>query len=137
MPQLHYIWKADFKDGSSIKQFEDNKEHLFQEVKDRFSDLVLFTFYHIDKPFWVSVDLQKGLLFVNQNEYIAEDFIKEKSNIRLIVFRRHQDTRVVNTLEEVDHKIYYFIGYQYQDTHGNNRKVVVQLDKDCNIIIGD
>ena len=137
MAKLQFVWEAKFKDNSVIKQFENGTEHLFKEVKDRFNDLVLFSFKHISKPLVVSVDLQKGLLFLNNAQTPYEDLIKEKIDIRLIVFRRHKVTTEFNTLKEVEHKLNYFIGYQYVNKHGNNRKVILQLDSEGNIIIGD
>jgi hypothetical protein len=137
---LKILWKARFDNGLVIYQKDSHGvEHSFQEVKDNFSHLKVFTFYHIAKPLEVSVDLERGLIFINnkQQQIVNQDLIYIKKNIRLICFRRHRVKIENKSLKQTEHDIYYFIGYQYQDQHDKNRKVLLQVDQEGNIIIGD
>ena len=145
MTKLNFQWEAIFRDGIIIPQFEEDKEHLFSEVKEKFSDLVLFKIKHINLPLEIAVDLTRGLLFYNLGQpmelyealgNVDEDYIKEKKDIRLIFFRRHKQDLNSN-LEEIKHEITYFIGYQYLDSENHNKKVNIKLNNTGNLIIGD
>ncbi len=144
MDKLNFQWEAIFKDGKIIPQYEEDKEHPFSEVRENFSDLVLFKIKHICLPLEIAVDLTRGLLFYNLGcgmelyEAIGSvdpDFIKEKENIRLIYFRRHTH-QLSAQLDELAHTLVYFIGYQYT-INGINHKVIVQVDNNGHLTIGD
>ena len=131
---LSFHWFAEFE-NSYLKQFENGKENTFQKVIDKFSELKYFMLRHKDKDMSVVVDLKRGILFINKIQMVDEDFVTEKKNIRLIYFRRHQHI-LGSKAQELSHIITYFIGFQYTDKEGHNRKILLKLDKDGNIIVG-
>jgi hypothetical protein len=136
--ELKFHWTATFKDGSEISQYDaDGKEHPFKEVLENSSNLVSFYIVHSIKPLKITVDLTRGLLFINtQQQDVGKELQEEKSNIRLVFFRRHT-VKLTQELLESGHNIVYFIGYQYNDKSGINHKVLLQVDQDGNITIGD
>jgi len=134
--KLNLIWTARFRDNTILSQFEGDKENKFKEVQDRFRELYHFSIHHINKPLTIGVDLIRGLIFLNQAQIADNDLIKTKDNIRLIFFRRHK-VQLANNFVEKNHSITYFIGYQYTDKTGRNKKVIVQADQEGNIVIGD
>jgi hypothetical protein len=137
MSNLNLIWTANFKDGSSIKQYDEaQNEHLFKEVQNRFSELTSFSLSHINNPFIVTVDLKSGTIQINKNQKMEPELINTGDNIRLIFFRRHKHVMNGNLNKELSHIILYFIGYQYNDIDGNNRKILLQIDQEGNIILG-
>jgi len=137
MQPLNLIWVAKFKDDSFIQQFEEDKEHLFKEVQDRFSELKSFSLIHNHKDFVATVDLEKGIIYCNLFQpIIAEEFQGLKNNLRLIYFRRRR-LEYTSDFKKVNTSILYFLGFQYNDEFGKNRKIMIQLDQDGNIIFGD
>jgi len=134
--KLNLVWKATFSDGSVIKQFDGDKENKFELVKNRFEELSQFELVHIDKPLLFVVDTRRGFLFINKCHNVAEEIVGSKSNIRLIYFRRRNiDFNIKG--EVLDTRISYFLGYQYNDKQGKNRKVLLNIDQDGNVVIGD
>jgi hypothetical protein len=136
---LNLYWLAMFKDGSSIPQFEeDGLEHRFQEVKDKFNELEYFILYHkFYKDIQYIVDLEKGLIFIKKLQVVDNDLLKEnKTNVRLIFFRRHT-VNMNENFKETGHNINYFIGFQYLDKQGNNKQILLQIDLDGQCIIGE
>jgi len=133
---LAFIWSAYFKNNIPIFQFdlETGKENRFKLVKEKFDDLDYFILWNKEKAF--KVDLINGLIFFNNNQTIVEEFKKKKTNIRLIFFRRHK-VKLSEQMIEKKHEIIYFLGFQYQDENKNNHKIILQIDKDGNWIIGD
>ena len=133
---LSFHWNAVFFDGSQINQFnEDGTENLFKLVQNRFDELVYFYLTN-NKEITFTVDLIHGLIFFNNHQTIAKEFKRKKDNIRLIFFRRHK-VELTEQMVEKKHEIKYFLGYQYLDNNGYNKKVVLQIDKDGNFIVGD
>ena len=133
MESLVFTWSAIFADGSKIEQFENGIEHRFQEVKDKFNDLCFFNLKNNEGAMF-SVNLMSGLIGYNILEFPYIDAKEKKENIRLIYFRRHQ----VDTTEGgaiVAHRVWYFLGYQYNDNNGNNRKVILKIDSNGNFLI--
>ena len=132
---LSFHWSAIFKDGSKISQFEEGIEHRFQEVRDRFSELAYFNLTnHKGKLFMV--DLINGLIGYN---YLALPYVEskeKKKNVRLIFFRRHK-VELSTDLKEKNHNIIYHLGFQYNDSEGKNRKIILRIDKEGNWILGE
>ena len=128
MLKLH--WTAKFKNGEILNQFKDGKESLFLDVQNKFNELEYFNLQHIEKSLNITIDLMSGLIFINDNDWWGLDLISKKKNIRLIYFRRNR----VTTKGKRD--IRYYIGYQYNDNVGRNKKVILQVDNNGNIIIG-
>ena len=132
--KLH--WKATFKDGSSISQFENDKENRFKLVKDNFSNLTSFSLIHQEKPLKITINLQKGFIYFNDNILSLEDvLITKKENIRLIFFRRNKIISTINNAV-TKHEVIYFLGYQYLDITGRNKKVILQITQDGDMVIG-
>ena len=135
MLPLKLHWKVQFNDGTELKQFNNDKENSFQSVLDRFNEVNLFTLYHTERPFYVSVDTQKGLIFVNSDchEYHGDKY--NKKNIRLIFFRRHKIS-ISSKLDSKKEQLFYFIGYQYTTNSNKNKQVFLQISQDGKIVIG-
>jgi len=136
--ELKFNWTAVFNDSTQISQYEvDMSEHLFKEVLDNSDKLTSFYIVHLTLPLKITVDLTRGLLFINaQQQDVGPELQEEKQNIRLIFFRRHT-VKLTPEMLESGHNIVYFIGYQYNDKSGINHKVLLQVDQDGNITIGD
>jgi hypothetical protein len=134
MDVLSFYWIAEFEDDA-IYQFENGVEHQFKEVQDRFSELKFFTLQHKDKDISFTVDLTKGLILYGCKVETSPDLLKDKQNIRLIYFRRHKHD-FSESGKELNHTIWYFLGFQYTDNEGRNRKIVLQIDQEGNFVIG-
>ena len=134
MIELKFTWTAEFSDSSTISQFTpEHQEILFKEVQTRFSDLTFFSLTHTEKPIIVKVDLTQGIVYVNDvQRSLGESEVK--TNIRLIFFRRHRHDMNMNG-HELEHSVFYFIGFQYLDEQGSNVQKFLQLDQEGNILI--
>lgn len=134
---LSFFWRARFKDESTINQIDDEgNEHRFQEILDRFDELSYFYLTNNkDKVF--SVDLTNGIIFFNNHRPIEEEFKSEKKNIRLIYFRRNIVELNSQSFKEQKRDIIYFLGLQYLDKNNINRKILLQIDSQGNVVIGD
>ena len=129
-------WIAVFKDKSEISQIDEaGKEHLFKEVQEKMSDLSFFILKHNEKDNYYVVDINKGLIYINKIQDPEEEFIANKTNIRLIYFRRNR-VHMDNNFKELDRDIIHFLGYQYLDKEGKNHKVIIQISNEGNILIG-
>ena len=136
MPKLTFFWSSIFKDGSKIEQFENGIEHRFQEIKDRFNELVYFNLKNnAGKMF--SVNLIEGLIGFNKLEFPYIEAKEKKNNVRLIFFRRHKVEIGTEDLKEKKHIITYHLGFQYNDKLGNNCKIVLIIDNEGNWILGE
>ena len=135
MKSLSFFWMAEFNNGV-IFQFEDGKEHRFQEVLDRINELEYFHLYHKDGMTNINfiVDLKKGFIKTLDSKEPTE--ISEKKNIRLIFFRRHKVEISENCIEK-SHTIEYHLGFQYNDKLGNNRQIVLIIDNEGNWVLGE
>jgi hypothetical protein len=122
-----FHWTAIFKD-EKISQFDDSGEHKFQEVINKMSDLAYFNLTNRQGKLF-TVDLLQGLIGFN---YLALPYVEvseKKENIRLIFFRRHT-VELNENLKENKHNVVYFLGFQYTDKSGNNRKNILQIDEE-------
>jgi len=61
------------------------------------------------------------LISINGIQEADNDLITEKTNIRLIHFRRNK-VHFNGNLQRTGHDIIYFIGYQYLTKEGKNKK---------------
>jgi len=133
---LSFHWFAEFE-SSYLKQYDNGIENKFQEVINHASELKYFLIRHTDKDLSITVDLKNGLLFINKHQANVDELIKtEKSNIRLIYFRRHK-VDLNAQMQEIGRNIIYFIGFQYTDKDGHNHKILLQLDNEGNIVVGN
>jgi hypothetical protein len=136
-PELELIWKAKFEDGSKVYQYDDNnQEHPFKEVLDKFDTLSTFSLHHKSKSLTITVDVKRGLIYINGNQTAQPDLVTQKENIRLIYFRRNT-LRFGTNSQQTSHDIIYFIGYQYLTECNCNKKVLLQVTQSGNIILGD
>ena len=136
MNLFQFHWNAIFKNGTHIFQFEKNgTEHRFAEIKDRFDDLVYFNLTNnAGKMF--TVNLTNGLIGYNRLEFpYIESIDKEKTNVRLIYFRRNRIEVGLNNLKEQKRTVTYHLGVQWLDSQGNNRKIILQISEDGSFII--
>ena len=133
--KIKLIWRAVFKDDTTINQIENLQERSFVEVKNRFNDLDKFELIHTEKPLRITVDLRRGFIFVNEPNYIMPELNKEKYNIRLICNRRMR--KVIQGNNKSEEFVCYILGYQYNDRTGKNCQVILNVDNEGNISIGD
>ena len=133
---IRFFWSAKFLDGSVIRQIDkNNKEHLFKEVKDRFDDLGYFSLINKDKSKTFTVDLINGVIFYQNHQTIAEEFLKEKkNNVRLIFFRRHK-VEINEKGKEQSHTITYHLGVQWVTINNENRNLILQINGTGDFII--
>ena len=137
MKSLVYKWIAIFKDGSIIKQFnEDGTENLFILVKERFSDLVFFNLEGINNTKLFSVDLVSCIISYNCIPLTPIEN-NTKSNIRLITFRRHKHEISTQTLESLKEECIYGLGYQYLNKVGQNKQIILYISEDGSFEIKD
>ena len=135
-PKLNLVWKALFNGSTELNQFNNEKENKFKQVQERFKDLIFFELIHVYKPLRIRVDLRRGLIFINNINFVASEICSERKNIRLIYFRRNKiDINFTSNISK--HDVYYFIGFQYNDRFGKNHKILLNIDQDGNIVIGD
>lgn len=138
MNSLHFFWKAELKDGTIIHQFDkDGIEHRYQEVKDKFINLKYFYLYNKnDSNNVFIVDLINGFIYKNK---IIKNFKEEnkKYNIRLIYFRTHRKKINLNNLKKLEEEIHYNLGFQYLDSNNINHKIILQIDKNGDFLIGE
>ena len=133
---LKFHWVAKFNSRPDIRQYdEDGKEHAFREVLDLHGDLKSFSLIHTEKDFTITIDMNTGLIYTNIQTPEPELLHKEKRNLRPIYFRRNQVTLGTGFVE-IGRTIVYFLGYQYNDSLGNNHKRLLQIDGDGNFIVG-
>jgi len=134
MGELTFLWIAIFSDGTKIEQIDENKiEHRFQEVKDRFEDLVYFNLTD-KRGHLFTINLINGLIGYNKLEFPYIESTEKKSNIRLIYFRRNTIT-MTESGDQQSHTITYHLGYQYLDNLGNNQKIILRIDSEGNFIV--
>ena len=142
---LNLIWSATLKDGTYIKQFDDEqqtKEHLFKEVQERLSEVAQFTLLNIKSGRVYEVDLLYGRISI-YDSLRGDDMLSEPETkgtvdhqYRLIYFRRvtHEMSIFTNgqTVQELKPPIY-FLGYQYTTRDDKNVKRLVQISDDDQI----
>lgn len=133
---LTFLWTAVFKDYSYVSQLENEIEHRFQEVKDRFNELKYFSIYNKYTNQYFTVDLEKGLIYNSGISYSEQDLKEKKENIRLIYFRRNRIT-MSESGQNQSHTVTYHLGYQYLDNLGNNQKIILRIDSEGNFAIGE
>jgi hypothetical protein len=136
MQPLSFTWVAIFNDGSKIEQFTNGIEHRFQEIKDRFNDLVYFNLTNQNGKLF-TVNLRDGLIGYNDLFMPYRELKEKKDNIRLIFFRRHKIEIGTKDLDEKSHQITYHLGFQYNTKEGINRKIIIIIDSEGNWTLGD
>ena len=136
-PELQLTWIAKLELGTEICQYDPSgKEHPFKEVLDNLPYVRYFYLIHKTKGLKIAVDLRQGLILFNDAPSPEQDLLLVKRNIRLIYFRRNK-VALGGDGQTLGHEVTYFLGYQYQDKNGHNKKVLAQIDQNANIILGD
>ena len=131
---LTFFWQGIFKDSLVINQIdEDGTEHRFQEIRDKFSELAFFNLSNKQGKMF-TVNLLEGIIGYNDFVISYRKSEIKKNNIRLIYFRRNYVTIGTKDLKTKNHIIIYYLGYQYLDNNGHNRKVIHQIDQEGNWI---
>jgi hypothetical protein len=146
LQEFGFFWLAIYKDETHLSQFgKDNMDNHFEEVKQRFNDLKYFILDDGKKNKAFIVDLVHGLIFSSYQslqEYLFLEQQKQpifefdtKNNIRLIYTKRR---RVVFTQAQVKGVVfnYFILGLQWNDNAGNNHKIIYQIDRDGNFVVG-
>jgi hypothetical protein len=129
-------WVAAFKDKSLLRQFQDGKETLFQEVLDRHDDLVSFTVAARD--FLCVVNMIDGSFTIIKNNVpiriFADDCVldtgqrTEKYKYRLIFFNKCL-RQFDNNFRSVggEQLLFTAIGWQTTTSDGENIKRIMQI----------
>jgi hypothetical protein len=136
MNSLSFYWKAEFKNGDVVNQFETEKDDKFKLVQDRLHELKYFYLYNKSNfQDRFIVDLENGFIFRNNIiEYSSKEKIKK--NIRLINFRTVQKifSENITLLKTI---VRYKLGFQYNDENNINRKIILIIDEQGNWVLGE
>lgn len=132
-----FHWRAQFTDGSTLKQFDENGEHGFGEIQDKEDALTSFwlDFQNNNYSVSIGVDLTDGSF--NINDFTIEpmlDDVKWKDlnvDFRVIYFRRNRRHYTAEMLP-LGHDIDYFIGWQ-TTYEGKNYKRILKIGADGTI----
>ena len=131
-PILVYYWKAFYKDGSVLPQFErDGTEHLFKEIDH--NRLAGFGWFPFDVELAEKLQ-EKGILTAVLPLPSFQVWLKDGQ--RLIAFRRHflslsldKPAGVANLLS---HKVLYVLGWQ-ETVNGRNMQTLMYIDEEGNV----
>jgi len=134
---LSFLWKSVLKSGEIINQLDNGIDTNYKKVKENFNNLAYF-YLSNNKGDTFTVDLLKGTITYNNFKELEglKEQSKEKKNIRLIYFRRVCVDSTTSG-KVLSHKIFYFLGYQYNLENNENRKVILIIDNDGNWNIGE
>lgn len=132
-------WFAVFNDGSSINQYEGNKERLFKDVLERQDELQLFGLKKAGGLNYI-VDLEKGTIETAQTagERLpprADMLRKQPYKYRLIYYREVTRTFGNNLVEVGTPGYVYYLGFQYTDENEKNHKRIMKIHKDGRIVV--
>ena len=138
---MKLIWMAQFRDGSILRQFDNEertKEHSFKEVLDRQDDLSVFNLINTGTGKTYRLNLDTGNVHVLQaGSFVtnAEPDIAVGRKVRLIYFRRMKKDMGFNNagaLVSVGEPamLASFLGCQWNDPDGKNRKILLQIHED-------
>jgi hypothetical protein len=113
-------WKAIYNDGSELDQFKDGKENLFKDIdEDR-----LVYFKLSDGRNTILLNVPEGKFILNNQDISIDGYNNEQEENRLIYFRR-----VIRSLGQGGvipaTSVVSYIGYQYNDEKGENKKVML------------
>lgn len=134
---LKIHWLAQFSDGSQLKQFDNDKENLFRAVLDRQNDLVKFILFHTEKSLCLTLDLKLGVIYINNVQMPQPELLSntdDRNRKRLIYFRK-VIKEITQTGKTLNTTVLYFLGYQWNDKSGNNRKRLIQISENGDLVI--
>jgi len=116
------FWEAIYKDGTSLRQFNGEKENLFGDINQE--KLIVFKLGNV-----LSVDLRTGVFTVNGLEFRVDGLSFREENYRLIFFRRKQYQISKDPQTKRFENTEYFIGFQIT-IDGVNHKTMISLNGD-------
>lgn len=131
---LKYLFTAEYEDGSSYTQPEDDVSRLHKGDKDftpsSFRDIdqdKLVRFSLSDGTDTYGVDLRTGEFFVNGKELSLHEqgFDPYAHKLRLIYFREVRKEFDVNMVEKDTYVNRYIFGWQTTDKDGKNHQLTV------------
>lgn len=128
--ELRYLFEAQMKDGSVIRQTPEDvstaeplTRSAFYDVAQRLDEVVVFGLYN-DKNLYV-VDLRDGHFEINGVPFSAQPVtapvINEGGKFKLVYFRDHQQELVMTnggSYEAGAHYHQYRMGWEYEDPNG-------------------
>jgi hypothetical protein len=141
---LDLTWTAEFRDLTSINQFDDEEqkiEHSFKEVLDKKDNLVRFSLQNRHTKLIYVLNLETGIFGITspviKNILLDtdEDMKNDTERYRLIYFRRVTRTFGLDLTEIGNANIVYFLGYQFTDEHNKNHKRLMKIHNDGRFII--
>ncbi len=138
MNSLNLVWTVKDINDREFNQFNSTgEESKFNLDWFKYNSIKSFSLQHTHKPLKITVDLTRGFIFINSNinPDLDMDLFQDKTNIRLIFFRRHR-RNLSSSLQELSHEIIYVVGFQYNNNLGNNYKVINIIDQEGNILEG-
>ena len=130
---LDLAWVAEFKDGSSINQYDkEGNETKFKAVLDKKDELKRFMLVNRHSLTAYLVDLTKGFFTVGKVggsvlEPRVDMFPKGEYHYRLIYFRE-VERAFGPTLKEIGEPSYtFFVGFQYTDENNRNVQTLAKI----------
>jgi len=113
-----HIWTAIYSDGTTLQQFDENKENKFGDIDQE--KLIAFRIDKNDKH--IIVDLKYGIFGINGNIFEIPNISYKDETYRLIYFRRVQQSMGTAPGAQ-DQSLSSFIGFQ-TTIENKNKKVV-------------
>lgn len=101
----NYPWKATFKNGSMLSQYENEKEMLYKEVLERKNSLVSFTIISPTGEEF-EVDLIHGTL--SKNGKVADEICLKEDEKADLIYERINKVTMSNykiSSREITHRI--------------------------------
>lgn len=121
-----YRWIALYDDRTQLNQFDGEKENKFGDIDQE--KLLAFKILD-DKKRHLLVDVKLGVFFINGTVYEIPGVSHKLLDYRLIYYRRVQQS--MGTAPGMQDKSENsFIGFQV-NIDGKNKKVIMEVDKDC------
>lgn len=131
---LKYLFTVKFKDGKILSQQEDDisainpeKSSFFDVLEEERAGNPPVVFCIADGTNDYLVDLEDGHFEANGVKFYVNDRTKPVFNRRLIYFRRNV-IDFTQYLEQVNRTITYKIGWQANDSEGNNVQHVIEVE---------
>jgi hypothetical protein len=124
---LTYLFEAHLKDGTIIKQTQDDISttgtgSAFTDVRLRMNEVTVFGIYADTQDTW-AVDLRDGTFYHNNHAFTLPcPEVTETNNRRLIYYRQHQ--HVIEQGQEHSHTVQFVIGWQATVEGKNHQRTI-------------
>ena len=126
--KLKYLWTAEFADGSTIEQPEDDRysKHddsaewnpsAFRDILEHPSELVRFTLGSI------SIDMLTGVISISGTDFKIND----EDTKRKLIFYRDIERTYVDGVDMGSKVVSYSVGYEYKDNKGKVHKRIMRI----------